>query len=109
MDEKFLHHIWDGLHLNAQLQTVSGKKLRIAYQGQYNTGRGADFLNAGIVIDDYALRGDVEIHKQTSDWHAHNHSDDPFYNNVVCGTYPEELPVQRQVLGIAILVLPAVL
>lgn len=83
MDEKFLHHIWDGLHLNAQLQTVSGKKLRIAYQGQYNTGRGADFLNAGIVIDDYALRGDVEIHKQTSDWHAHNHSDDPFYNNVV--------------------------
>lgn len=83
MDEKFLHHIWDGSHLGVQLKTVSGKQVRIAYQGQYNTGRGPDFLNAGIVIEGVALRGDVEIHKQSTDWHAHNHSDDPFYNNVV--------------------------
>ncbi len=83
MDEKFLHHIWDGSHLFHQLKTVSGKPVRIAYQGQYNTGRGPDFVNAGIVIDGFALRGDVEIHIKSTDWHAHNHGDDPYYNNVV--------------------------
>ncbi len=83
MDEKFLHHIWDGSHLNLELTTVSGKRLRISYSGQYNTNRGPDFLGSGMVMDSQALRGDVEIHQQTSDWHAHNHSEDPYYNNVI--------------------------
>lgn len=83
MDEKFLHHIWDGGHLKPELKTVSGKSLRIGYQGQYNTNRGPDFLNCGIVLDASGIRGDVEIHQQTSDWHAHNHSEDHHYNNVI--------------------------
>lgn len=83
MDEKFLHHIWDGAHLKDELKTVSGKTLRIVYQGQYNTNRGPDFLNCGMVLDGETLRGDVEIHIQSTDWHAHNHSEDPVYNRVL--------------------------
>lgn len=82
MDERFLHHIWDGGHLKSDLLTVSGKTLRIGYNGQYNTNRGPDFLNVGMVLDGVAIRGDVEIHQQTTDWHAHNHFEDPYYNKV---------------------------
>ena len=82
MDERFLHHIWDGGHLKLELLTVSGKRLRVGYSGQYNTNRGPDFLNSGLVIDGTAVRGDVEIHQLTTDWHAHNHSEDHYYNKV---------------------------
>lgn len=82
MDERFLHHIWDGGHLKMELVTVSGKHLRVGYSGQYNTNRGPDFLNSGLVIDGLAVRGDVEIHQLTTDWHAHNHAEDHFYNKV---------------------------
>jgi len=83
MDERFLHHIWDGTHLRCELKTVSGKSLRIGYSGQYNTNRGPDFMNCGMVLDGIAIRGDVEIHQFTTDWHAHSHSEDPFYNKVI--------------------------
>ncbi|HQB97513.1 MAG TPA: DUF2851 family protein, partial [Candidatus Cloacimonadota bacterium] len=46
MEERFLYHIWDEGHLIPELRTVSGKSVRIVYQGQYNTGRGPDFKNA---------------------------------------------------------------
>lgn len=83
MEEKFLYHIWDELHLAQELHTVSGKKLRIIYQGQFNTSRGPDFKNAIIEIDGEQLRGDIEIHLKTSDWQAHKHQEDIYYNAVI--------------------------
>ncbi|HOT40604.1 MAG TPA: DUF2851 family protein [Candidatus Syntrophosphaera thermopropionivorans] len=83
MDEKFLYHIWDAGHLLTPLKTVSGKTLQVKYQGQYNTARGPDFHNVIIELNGEILRGDVEIHLHSYDWIAHNHHEDPHYNQVI--------------------------
>lgn len=83
LNEKFLYHIWDAGHLKSELTTVSGKSVRITFQGQFNTGRGPDFSFAIIELGGQALQGSVEIHLKTSDWKAHSHEEDPYYNQVV--------------------------
>jgi len=83
LQEKFLHHIWDQRHLIHELKTVSGKAVKIVYQGQYNTANGPDFKNAIISIDGENLQGDVEIHQKTYDWTAHQHDEDPAYNSTI--------------------------
>jgi len=83
MDEKFLYHIWDEGHLVPNLKTVSGKDLKVNYQGQFNTFRGPDFVNAIISIEGEDLQGAVEIHKNTQDWIKHSHQEDVFYNQVI--------------------------
>ncbi|MEF3695098.1 MAG: DUF2851 family protein, partial [Candidatus Cloacimonadota bacterium] len=83
LNEKFLYHIWDAGHLKSELKTVSGKSLRITFQGQFNTGRGPDFSFAIIDLEGQALQGSVEIHLKSSDWKAHSHDEDPYYNGVI--------------------------
>lgn len=83
MEEKFLYHIWDEGHLKPELRTVSGKQLKISYQGQFNTNRGPDFCNVIIILDGNTLTGDVEIHANAYDWIAHNHHEDHHYNDVI--------------------------
>jgi hypothetical protein len=81
--EKFLHHIWDERHLLPDLATVSGKKVVIIYQGQYNHANGPDFRHVVISMAGEALQGDVEIHQTTADWIAHSHQEDPTYNGTI--------------------------
>lgn len=83
MEEKFLYHIWDEGHLRSDLRTASKLPIKIIYQGQFNTARGPDFKNAIIEIEGETKRGDIEIHLKTSDWQAHNHQEDAYYNQVV--------------------------
>lgn len=83
MQEKFLHHIWDQRHLIPDLKTISGKSIKIIYQGQYNTSNGPDFKHAIISIDGENQQGDIEIHHKTYDWIAHQHNEDPAYNNTI--------------------------
>lgn len=83
MEEKFLYHIWDEGHLRADLHTASKLPVKIVYQGQFNTARGPDFKNAIIEIAGETKRGDIEIHLKTSDWQAHNHQEDAYYNQVI--------------------------
>jgi hypothetical protein len=83
LQEKFLHHIWDQRHLVHELKTVSGKTIRIVYQGQYNTNSGPDFKNVILSFGEETVQGDVEIHLKTYDWTAHRHSEDPIYNNTI--------------------------
>ena len=81
--EKFLYHIWDAGHLKHSLRTVSGKNLKVIYQGQLNTNRGPDFSNVILELEGNTIMGNVEIHLNSSDWLAHNHQEDHFYNSVV--------------------------
>ncbi len=83
MEERFLYHIWDEGHLTPDLRCISRKDLRVVYQGQFNTGRGPDFKNAIIELAGEQLRGDIEIHLKTTDWQAHNHHEDVYYNKVI--------------------------
>jgi hypothetical protein len=81
--ENFLYHIWDEQHLKESLRTDDGSRLRILYQGKWNTDAGPDFENAIILLEDEKIQGSIEIHKTTYDWHAHNHDEDPMYNKVI--------------------------
>jgi hypothetical protein len=83
IQEKFLHHIWDQRHLLPDLHTVTGKSVKIIYQGQYNTSNGPDFRHAVLNIDGETLQGDVEIHQKTYDWTAHQHQEDFAYNGTI--------------------------
>jgi hypothetical protein len=83
MEEKFLYHIWDEGHLSPELQTISGKRLKVVYPGQYNTARGPDFFNCILDLGGETIRGAVEIHLLTNDWQAHNHQEDIYYNDVI--------------------------
>ncbi len=81
--EKFLYHIWDAQHLKPELKTISGKTLKIKFQGQFNTDSGPDFKNAIIQIDYVSFRGDIEIHLKTYDWIAHKHDENRNFNKTI--------------------------
>jgi len=81
--ERFLYHIWDAQHLMGDLQTVSGKDVKVISPGRLNNGAGPDFREAVISIGGDLQRGDVEIHKTTYDWQNHKHTEDPNYCNVI--------------------------
>nr|MDK2850577.1 hypothetical protein [Candidatus Cloacimonadota bacterium] len=83
MEERFLYHIWDEGHLQYDLKAISGLSIKVIYRGQFNTGRGPDFKNAIIAINGQEFRGDIEIHFKTTDWQAHNHQEDSYYNQVI--------------------------
>ncbi len=82
--EEFLHHIWQyRLYPSHQLTDNQGNKLEIIDPGKYNGNAGPDFINAKIKIGDTLWAGNVEIHKQSTDWHTHKHDQNTAYNSVV--------------------------
>jgi hypothetical protein len=84
MTEKLLQYIWQFQYFNARnLRTSTGENMQIIQNGQYNTNQGPDFLNARIKIGDTEWAGSIEIHIRSSDWHAHKHTGDINYQNVI--------------------------
>ncbi|SHF65830.1 Protein of unknown function [Mariniphaga anaerophila] len=82
--EEFLHFIWENhLFFAGNLLTVDGEVLEIVSTGRRNTNAGPDFFNAKIRIGETIWAGNVEIHKNASDWQRHNHADDKSYENVI--------------------------
>ncbi|MCB5249939.1 MAG: DUF2851 family protein [Candidatus Cloacimonadales bacterium] len=82
-NEKFLYHIWDQQHLLFEKKTDCGKDIKVIFAGHLNRAKGPDFRNAIIDIDGTEIQGDIEIHINSYDWKAHNHHEDPNYNNVI--------------------------
>ena len=84
LSEKAIVRIWQCQLLERDgLATADGEPLRIIYPGRLNDDRGADFQAAVIVKGGRLLRGDVEIHVNSSGWHEHGHDMDAVYNRVV--------------------------
>jgi hypothetical protein len=82
MNEDFLHYIWKfGLFDLAGLKTTTGDDITIVQRGSHNRHQGPDFFNARIQIGETLWAGNVEIHTKASDWHKHNHTNDPAYQN----------------------------
>lgn len=82
--EALLHWIWENRHWEfGDLQTSSGKKIRIHDPGSLNKSDGPDFSGAALTIGALRWHGDVEIHWSASDWRAHGHHDDANFNNVI--------------------------
>jgi hypothetical protein len=84
MKEEFLHFIWKNCLFGSTEQvTISGKKLVIINPGTYNRDAGPDFFNSRIRVGNTEWAGNVEIHKNASDWFRHNHHLDHSYDNVI--------------------------
>lgn len=81
--EDALQEFWDTITPGAVLDLAGGGKCTILTPGIRNKGKGPDFTDAVIRIGDSERRGDVELHRKTSDWHLHGHNSDPAYGNVV--------------------------
>ncbi|MFL5728421.1 MAG: DUF2851 family protein [Cytophagaceae bacterium] len=84
MKESFLHFIWS-LQYFAKKDLLSNQQepIEILHPGTMNTDAGPDFLNARIRIGGIEWIGNVEVHKQSSDWFLHHHQDDQAYSNVI--------------------------
>lgn len=64
--------------------TDSGRALSVIHPGRENRDRGPDFVDAVVCgPDGEVVRGDVEIHRRTSDWRRHGHHRDPHYDEVI--------------------------
>lgn len=64
-------------------QTKSGKRIQILSPGQHNVHQGPDYLEVAIFLDGLVIVGDVEFHKNSSDWEKHGHTIDEKYKNVI--------------------------
>ena len=109
LSEEFLQFIWKfGLFDKENLYTIDGQKVEIISLGIHNSDAGPDFLNARLRVGDTLWAGNVEVHKQSSDWNRHKHSSDKAYNNVilhVVGQY-DTPTVQENGVAIPIVELP---
>jgi hypothetical protein len=84
MSESILHYIWQHkLFSTVDLKTTDNELVEIISIGQHNTDAGPDFFNAKIKIGDTLWAGNVEIHKNSSDWNKHKHHENEAYNSVV--------------------------
>jgi hypothetical protein len=82
ISEYQLSLIWQQL-LGMELTTEEGDQLKMMYPGRLNNDNGPDFRDAVIVNNSDLVKGDVEIHIKSSDWHNHGHHCDPEYNSVI--------------------------
>ncbi len=98
--EEFLQYIWENrLFVAENLKTTNGEKLEIISVGKRNTDSGPDFFNARIKVDDTIWVGNIEIHKNASDWTKHNHQNDKAYNNVILHVVEiGDQPIMRNIL-----------
>ncbi|MBQ6047408.1 MAG: DUF2851 family protein [Bacteroidales bacterium] len=83
MNEAFLQYVWQHRLLDSRLETTAGEEVIVERVGERNSNAGPDFENARLIIGGVQWAGNVEVHKKTSDWNHHRHSDDKGYNNVV--------------------------
>lgn len=97
MKEDFLHYIWKMKCFDfRQLYTTEGVPIEIVDFGHHNLHAGADFLEAKIRIDGLMWCGSVEMHLKPSDWVAHQHDNDPSYQNVILHVVYEVATEGRQ-------------
>ncbi|MEN9949000.1 MAG: hypothetical protein RL106_1823 [Bacteroidota bacterium] len=77
----FQYFFWNQIKEKKWL-TTKGDEVEIVNVGEWNFSDGPDFKNASGTINGKFWRGDVEIHKSTSDWFLHGHQWDDAYNHV---------------------------
>lgn len=90
--EKLLQAVWQHQRFQRdQLQTTSGKTVRVLHPGFASAEGGPDFRGAVLQFDHAApVSGDVEIDLQISGWHAHGHDTNPAFHNVILHVVWEE-------------------
>ena len=84
INENFICRIWEGgERYFSGLVTDGGEDVEIIDKGSRNYDSGPDYKNAKIKIGDKVLTGDVEIHRDHSNWQQHDHHNDRRYISVI--------------------------
>ena len=84
LSESILQRIWFEQLVRNPLITLAGESIRLHHPGIWNRRAGPDFLGATFSTNDgHTFTGDVELHRHSSDWSAHEHSANPAYRNVL--------------------------
>jgi len=84
LSESVLQRIWFEQLVRNPLTTLAGEEIALHHPGIWNHRAGPDFLRATFSIPDgRTFTGDVELHRHSSDWNAHEHSTNPAYQNVL--------------------------
>jgi len=86
--QKVIRCIWsDQLFCTPSLKTQEGQDLKIIYPGQWNFGKGPDFIGATLTVNGEIYEGDIALSTYASDWNPHEPPHDPDYNNVILHVY----------------------
>ena len=94
LSESVLQRIWFEQLVRNPLTTLAGEEITLHLPGIWNHRAGPDFLRATFSIPGgRTLTGDVELHRHSSDWNAHEHSANPAYGNVVLHVFWQADPV----------------
>lgn len=84
ISEEVLSRIWqEQLFLSESLTTPEGRAVHIIRRGRKNYDNGPDFKGVLIRIANEVYEGDVELHIEQGDWHAHGHDNDPAYDRTI--------------------------
>ena len=81
--EKLLSYVWKHRIFPEKMKITDGSEIEILDPGLENTNAGPDFLNVKIKIGDIVWVGNVELHKNASDWEKHKHDHDHAYDTVI--------------------------
>ena len=81
--EKYLQVMWNELQMADDLRSEEGNSVKILSGGLWNVGAGPDFKSASLLVNGVPVKGDVEIHRKSSDWFSHGHGEDRRYDGVV--------------------------
>src|SRR5581483_7297459 len=81
--EQELARAWRALPPGQEVCTADGRRWQVIYPGRPNPEAGPDFVDAIFATEGGELRGDVELHRRTSDWRRHGHDADRRYRRVV--------------------------
>lgn len=81
--EAFVAWLWQERKLGLHLRTTDGRPLQVVYPGRRVGSWGPDFQGALLVLAGQVLRGDVEVHPRSRDWHVHGHGSDSAYGATV--------------------------
>ena len=82
--EHFFHFLWENLHFSQEnLKTTDGEAVQVLHPGFKNDGDGPDYRLSRIRINNILFCGDVELHRNSSDWYRHGHHRDSRYERVI--------------------------
>ncbi len=80
--ERLISRLWQ-CNLVKYLEADTGECLHIIFPGRVSHTGGCDFKDAVFAMNGHIIRGDVEVHSRSSQWHSHGHHQNPTYNNIV--------------------------
>ena len=93
LSESILQRIWFEQLVRNPLVTLAGESIQLFHPGIWNHRPGPDFLRASLsAADGRVLTGDVELHRYSSDWSAHEHSGNPAYQDVLLHVFWQANP-----------------